>query len=128
MGSMESTNLKKDLEMQQLPSVNIGYIYCQNCSANGRSVWVLEESLRRIEELLNLDKPAAFFDRMLASGVLESLPDMRKLMGAKKMLLDQSHVDDVLETSVHKRYSKRRTVAANVPYELGKQVGSPAVF
>ena len=83
---------------------------------------MLEESLRRIEELLNLKTPAAFFDEMIASGVLESLPDIRKLMGAKKMLLDQSHVDDVLETSVHKRYSKRRTIAANIQYELGKQV------
>jgi hypothetical protein len=110
------------LEVQQLPAVNIGYIYCQNCTANGRSVWVLEETLRRIEELLDLPEPSAFFDEMMATGVLEKLPDMRHLVGPKKMLLDQAHVNDVLETSVHKRYSKRRTIAANIPYELGKQV------
>ncbi|NJR42046.1 MAG: hypothetical protein HC767_04710 [Akkermansiaceae bacterium] len=85
-------------------------------------MWVLEESLRRIEQLLNLPEPAAFFNDMLAAGVLEKLPDMRPLMGPKKMLLDQAHVDDVLETSVHQRYSKRRSIAANIPYELGKQV------
>lgn len=111
--------------MQQLPSVNIGYIYCQNCTASGRGVWVLEESLRRIEELLNLPEPSAFFKEMLASGTLEKLPDMRPLLGPKKMLLDQAHVDDVIETSVHKRYSKRRTIASSIPYELGKQVLSP---
>jgi hypothetical protein len=108
--------------LQQLPSVNIGYIYCQNCTKGGRSVWVLEESLRRIEELLDLPEPSKFFDEMLSTGVLQKLPDMQPLMGPKKMLLDQAHVDDVIETSVHRRYSKRRSIASNIPYELGKQV------
>jgi hypothetical protein len=85
-------------------------------------VWVLEEALRRIEELLNLPEPSEFFDEMIATGVLEKLPEMKGLRGPKKMLLDQANVDDVIETSVHQRYSKRRSIAAHLPYQLGKQV------
>jgi hypothetical protein len=73
------------LELQHLPSVNIGYIYCQDRIANGRSVWVVEESLRRKEELLNLPEPSEFFDEMIATGELENLklPEMKFLQRPK---------------------------------------------
>jgi hypothetical protein len=108
------------LELQHLPSVNIGYKYCQNRIANGRSVWGVEESLRRKEELLNLPEPSDFFDEMIATGEFEKLPDMKFLRRPKRMLLDQANVDDVIETSVIQRYCKRSAIAAHLPYQLGK--------
>jgi hypothetical protein len=88
------------LELQHLPSVNIGYIYCQERIANGRSVWVVEESLRRKEELVILSEPSEFFDEMITTGELEKLPEMKFLQRPKKMLLDQANVDNVIETRV----------------------------
>jgi hypothetical protein len=108
---------------QELPSVNIGYIYCQQCAVGGRSVWVLEEALRRMKALLDLPAPEAFFQPMVDAGVLGSLPpDMYRLYGPKKLLLDQANVDDALESSVWQLYSARRTAAANIPFALGRQV------
>jgi hypothetical protein len=108
------------LELQHPPSVNIGYIYYQDHIANSRNVWVVEESLRRKQELLNLPEPSELFDEMIATGELGKLPDMKLLLRPKKMLLDQVNVDDVIETSVIQRYCKRSAIAAHLPYQLGK--------
>jgi hypothetical protein len=102
--------------------VNIGLIYCQGCARGGRAQWVLNEALRRIEALLALDEPSTFFVPMLNSSYLAELPDMRRLLGAKNMLLDQAHVDDALETSAWRRHSRRRTIAAWLPFEQGRQI------
>jgi hypothetical protein len=105
-----------------LPSVNIGLMYCQNCTAGGRAQWVLDESLRRIESLLDLPRPSDFFAPMVASGHLHATPDMRSLVGAKRMLLDQAHIDDALETSVWRLHSRRRTIAAWLPHRDGRSL------
>ena len=108
--------------VQILGAVNIGWIYCQNCAPGGRAQWVLDESLRRIEDLLNLTSPTAFFEPMVASGHLHEVPDPGPLVGAKRMLFDQGQIDDALETSVWQRHSRRRTVAAILPAEQAKGV------
>lgn len=89
---------------------------------NGRSQWVLTEALRRIEALLSLPEPAAFFEPFLTAKSLDSIPDMRALLGAKRMLLDQSQVDDALETSVWGLESRRRSTAVWLPRAAGKAV------
>ena len=64
--------------------------------------------MRRIEALLDLENPVDFFKPMVASGHLVQLPNMQQLLGAKRMLLDQAQIDDVLETSVWGLHSVRR--------------------
>ena len=56
---------------------------------------------------------------MISAGFLDSTPDFRPLLGPKRMLLDQAHVDDSLETSAWKLHSRRRTTAAWLPHEQG---------
>jgi hypothetical protein len=73
-------------------------------------MWVLEESLRRIEELVNPPEPSELFDEMITTGVLEKLPEMKFSGGPKKMLLDQANVEAVIETGIFQRYSKRRSM------------------
>jgi hypothetical protein len=83
---------------------------------------VLHEALRRIEALLKLPTPASFFQRLLDTKHLDALPDMRPLLGAKRMLLDQAQVDDALETSVWGIESRRRSTAVWLPRTSGKAV------
>ena len=108
--------------MQVLGAINIGIIYCQRCAPGGRARWVLAEALRRIEALLELPGPQAFFQPMLEAGAIERLPDAAPLLGGKRMLFDQGQVDDALETSAWRRHSRRRTVAALLPGPLAAGV------
>ena len=50
------------------------------------------------------------------------VPPMNSLRGAKRMLLDQGQINDVVETSVWQLESRRRSVAAWVSGSVGKKV------
>lgn len=67
------SNLVFQREGGPLTSVNIGLIYCRDCALGGRGQWVLDETLKRIEQLLELPDPQAFFAPMIAAGILSEV-------------------------------------------------------
>jgi len=64
-------NLFFQREGEGISSLNIGFIYCQNCSHSGRGQWVLDETLRRIEGLLGLPQPESFFQPFVNAGLMD---------------------------------------------------------
>lgn len=63
-------------------------------------------------------KPCCAFKRRLKL----QMPSLASLLGPKRMLLDQAIVNDSVETSVFKRHSRRRSVAAWLPHQQAQGI------
>lgn len=64
-------NLFVQRERPAFPGLNIGIVYCQNCFLGSGGWWVVNESLRRRDEILSSDPPIRNDWGAVASGQLD---------------------------------------------------------
>ena len=97
-GPLNNHNLFIQRERRALPGLNIGIVYCQRCSEGSGAHFVLSESLRRRDEILNSEQPLRNEEGHIASG-------------PKNVLWDQHIVNDAAETASAGFESKRRSMS-----------------
>jgi len=111
---MKDHNLILQLEQHSANGLNIGVMYCQNCAPNGRSQWVFDETINRIEVILDMDDPTTIWAEDVEQGIVH--PPFQ-WQGAKNIIWDQHTLNDVTESSVTGKESRRRSYHIGVKGE-----------
>lgn len=97
-GPLKHHNLFVQRERFGLPGLNIGIFYCQRCYEDTGAHYILSESLRRRDEILDADPPLRNEYGRIASG-------------PKNVLWDQHILNDAAETAAGGFESKRRSMS-----------------